>query len=62
MMDTIGFLGCGNMGGAIARAVCKAVDPKKVFLANTLRPRHRHWPKNWAAKQPPMPRWPVTAT
>jgi len=33
-MDTIGFLGCGNMGGAIARAVCKAVDPKKVFLAN----------------------------
>ena len=27
MMDTIGFLGCGNMGGAIARAVCKAVDP-----------------------------------
>ena len=34
MMDTIGFLGCGNMGGAIARAVCKAVDPKKVFLAN----------------------------
>ena len=34
MMDTIGFLGCGNMGGAIARAVCKAVEPKKVFLAN----------------------------
>ena len=34
MMETIGFLGCGNMGGAIARAVCKAVDPKKVFLAN----------------------------
>ena len=34
MLNTIGFLGCGNMGGAIARAVCKAVDPKKVFLAN----------------------------
>ena len=33
MMDTIGFLGCGNMGGAIARAVCKAADPKKVYLA-----------------------------
>ena len=29
MMETIGFLGCGNMGGAIARAVCKAADPKK---------------------------------
>ena len=24
----------GNMGGAIARAVCKAADPKKVYLAN----------------------------
>lgn len=34
MMETIGFLGCGNMGGAIARAVCKATDPKKVYLAN----------------------------
>ena len=29
-----GFIGCGNMGGAIARAVCKAADPKKVYLAN----------------------------
>ena len=54
MMDTIGFLGCGNMGGAIARAVCKAVDPKKVFLANRTAAK--------AAKQPPMLRWPVTAT
>ena len=34
MMKTIGFLGCGNMGGAIARAVCKAADPQNVFLAN----------------------------
>ena len=34
MMKTIGFLGCGNMGGAIARAVCKATEPEKVFLAN----------------------------
>ena len=34
MIKTIGFLGCGNMGGAIARAVCKAVDPQNVYLAN----------------------------
>ena len=34
MMKTIGFLGCGNMGGAIARAVCKATEPENVFLAN----------------------------
>lgn len=23
-----GFIGCGNMGGAIARVLCKTVDPK----------------------------------
>ena len=34
MMKTIGFLGCGNMGGAIARAVCKATESENVFLAN----------------------------
>ena len=34
MMNTIGFLGCGNMGGAIARAVCRAANPQNVFLAN----------------------------
>ena len=34
MIRTIGFLGCGNMGGAIARAVCKATDPQNVYLAN----------------------------
>ena len=31
---TFGFIGSGNMGGAIATAVCKAVDPQKVILAN----------------------------
>jgi len=34
MIKTIGFLGCGNMGGAIARAVCKAAAPQNVYLAN----------------------------
>lgn len=31
---TFGFIGSGNMGGAIATAVCKAVNPKEVLLAN----------------------------
>ena len=31
---TYGFIGSGNMGGAIATAVCKAVDPKDVLLAD----------------------------
>ena len=34
MIKTIGFLGCGNMGGAIARAVCKAADPQNIYLAH----------------------------
>lgn len=62
MMETIGFLGCGNMGGAIARAVCKAADPKKVYLANRTTPRHRLWPRNWAAKWRPTLRWPRNVT
>ena len=33
-MSMIGFIGCGNMGGAIARAVCKAVRPEDVLLSN----------------------------
>ena len=30
----IGFIGTGNMGGAIVRAVCKTVDPQKVYISN----------------------------
>lgn len=29
-----GFIGCGNMGGAVAKALCAVVDPKEVLLAN----------------------------
>ena len=29
-----GFIGCGNMGGAIAKAVCAAKGPEHVLLAN----------------------------
>lgn len=34
MPDKTGFIGCGSMGGAIARAVCRAADPQGVLLAN----------------------------
>lgn len=33
-MCTFGFIGTGNMGGAIARAMCKKVEPQKVMLAD----------------------------
>lgn len=28
-MKTIGFIGCGNMGGAMARAVCRVAEDRK---------------------------------
>lgn len=34
MIMTCGFIGCGNMGGAIARAVVQAAGAENVFLAN----------------------------
>lgn len=33
-MATYGFIGVGNMGGALARAACRTVSPDEVFLAN----------------------------
>ena len=32
-----GFIGCGNMGGAVARAVCKGAGAGQVLLANRTR-------------------------
>ncbi|MCD7956607.1 MAG: pyrroline-5-carboxylate reductase [Lachnospiraceae bacterium] len=34
MTGKIGFIGCGNMGSAIARAVARTVDPTQILLAN----------------------------
>ena len=33
-MAMFGFIGVGNMGGALASAVCKKVDPAEVMLAD----------------------------
>ena len=33
-MATLGFIGCGSMGGALARAACKSIPSDQVFLAN----------------------------
>ncbi len=33
-MALFGFIGTGNMGGALASAVCKKIDPKEVLLAD----------------------------
>ncbi|MCC8046393.1 MAG: pyrroline-5-carboxylate reductase [Clostridiales bacterium] len=34
MSGKIGFIGCGNMGSAIARAVARTVAPSQILLAN----------------------------
>lgn len=36
-MSTYGFIGTGNMGSALAKAVAKATDPSNIFLANRTR-------------------------
>lgn len=33
-MLSFGFIGAGNMGGAIARALCRGFEPKNVFVYN----------------------------
>ena len=33
-MIKYGFIGCGNMGGALAKAVCRKVQPSEVALSN----------------------------
>ncbi len=30
----VGFIGTGNMGGALVRAACKAYEPKNIWVAN----------------------------
>lgn len=32
--QSIAFIGCGAMGGALAKAVCKQINPKQVFLTD----------------------------
>ena len=34
MRKTFGFIGTGNMGSALARAVAKTVDPVSIILSN----------------------------
>ena len=34
MNNTFGFIGTGNMGGALAKAAAKALAPKTIFLSN----------------------------
>ena len=33
-MALFGFIGTGNMGGALVSAVCKKIDPKEVLLSD----------------------------
>ena len=48
-MATLGFIGTGNMGGALARAACKSIPSDQVFLANRTAEKAGLWRKNWIA-------------
>ena len=37
MNHTVGFIGTGNMGGALARAAAKVLPPERILLANKTR-------------------------
>ena len=41
MQYTIGFIGAGNMGGALIRGVCAAADPAKVLIADMMADKTR---------------------
>lgn len=45
MEYTLGFIGCGNMGGALVTAATKIVDPKKIAICD------RHMEKMQALKE-----------
>ena len=57
-----GFIGCGNMGGAVARAVCKGAGSGDVLLANRTPAKHRRWRTSSAAPAARMRRSPASAT
>ena len=42
MAYCFGFIGTGNMGGALARAACKGVQPSQVILANRTAAKAEH--------------------
>ncbi len=44
----IGFIGTGNMGSALARAVRRALPEAELFCS-AARKRPRPWPKSWEA-------------
>ena len=46
-----GFIGCGNMGGAVARAVCRGVGPENVVLANRTPPRLKPGRSTWLPRR-----------
>ena len=41
MNTSFGFIGTGNMGGALARAAAKAMDPKRITLADQMAEKAR---------------------
>ena len=44
MKMKFGFIGCGNMGGALAQAVAKSVNPFEIALCDAISKKPPHLP------------------
>lgn len=54
-MNTYGFIGCGNMGGAVAIAISKTVGCDKIYLANRTESKAKNLAKSMLDKDCVMP-------
>ncbi len=48
-MATFGFIGVGNMGGALASAVLKKLDPKEVYVADNAAEKTERFAREYGA-------------
>ena len=50
MTNTLGFIGCGNMGGALIRAVLKTVEAKKVAVCDVNESKAKAFAEEYGVK------------
>lgn len=58
----VGFIGTGNMGGALAHAAAQSPAPAELLLSNRTPEKHRLWPSSWGPPSPTMRPSPGPAT
>lgn len=61
MFSSIGFIGTGTMGAAVARAAVKGAQGAPVLLANRTRSKAEAVAVSWARRRRTTRRWPGSA-